>query len=247
MNKKIIGPILAIVSLKAIVFYSLVPRHAIPPADSHVESQPFSPDHANNLSHFSPIESPAYASTRDSTPNQNQDQEKPSSNENAWRSKLIERLEPVLQERLLSEGYSQYEIDATAKELVDEFNKHEGTIKYSEAVNRAAKVLNLDDEKKSRLNILVLKTIGQSVEITFEQWDQCLNDRVKNMSQCTQDIAQDLSRRVAAVTTGQPMTNEEWSMSMDLSRKAMADAVNRCGITADEADRALRVVLSDCP
>jgi HD-GYP domain-containing protein (c-di-GMP phosphodiesterase class II) len=159
---------------------------------------------------------------------------------------MAERLEPILQEGLSGEGFSQYEIDITAKEVIYEYKKLDGTINFSKAVNRAAEALNFDDERRNKLSIAVLKSAAQSVEITFDQWNQCLNYRVKTMSQCVQDIAQDLSRSVAAVT-GQSLLGEERSKILNLSKQAMADAVKQCEITAEEADRVLRVVLSDCP
>ncbi|HEY9656865.1 MAG TPA: hypothetical protein V6C65_00270 [Allocoleopsis sp.] len=163
------------------------------------------------------------------------------------RAQFLEQIAPILQERLSNEGFTQHEIDQTSKELAIEFSKNNGPIMYSEAAYRAAKFLNFSEDKKDQLNIAVLKSIAQSVDIPFDRWNQCLNYRVKSMPQCVQEIAQDLSRSVAATTSGQSLVGEERGIVVDLSKKAMTDAVNRCGISMDQATRAFRIVLSDCP
>lgn len=195
-----------------------------------------------------PIQTPhtSQTSTKNITPEYNQEVETPTIDQ-AKRTQFLEQIAPVLQERLSSEGFTQHEIDQISKELAIEFSKSNGPIMYSEAAYRAAKVLNFSEDKKDQLNIAVLKSIAQSVEIPFDRWNQCLNYRVKSMPQCVQEIAQDLSRSVAAAISGQSLVGEERAIVVDLSKKAMLDAVNRCGISMDESTRALRIVLSDCP
>jgi hypothetical protein len=254
MNRKAITTILA-TALALIVFYFIFASHPVDQsADSSVEMQPTDPTYKGSVNKpddtqtANSLESPTERPVRDFRAEQNQDEEKfPPSNHNAGRTKLVERLEPALQERLSSEGFSQYEIDITKKEVVDEYIKVEGTINFTDAVNRAAKALNLDDDRRSNLNVAVLQSAAESVEITFDQWKRCLSYRVKAMPQCVQDIAQELSRSVAAATSGQSLLGEEGLIGVELSKKAMDDAMKKCGITADEADRALRIVLSDCP
>lgn len=253
MKKKAISLILAAV-LISVAFYFTISSHSVNQfVDSFVELQPANPASAEIVDSpdapqaAAPLVFPTQSQVKSSMPDHKEDEETQTPVQENSRVLLLERLEPILQEQLAGEGFSQSEIDLTTKEVVSEYTKSEGVINFSDAVNRTAKALNFDDDRRSKLNIAVLKSAAQSVEITFDQWNQCLNHRIKTMPQCVQDIAQDLSRNIAAATSGQSLLGEVRSKSVELSKKSMADAVKKCGITKDDADRALRVVLSDCP
>ncbi len=246
MNKKVITLILAAATFGVILFYAIlhspipeVKRLTRPPVESTVI------EHKDNAQDSSRIASTSSTPIKEPAPNQIQDVEKQNHHQTV-RAQFLEQIESNLQIHLLNEGFTQHEVDQTSKELAIEFGKNEDVIKYSEAVYRAAKALNFSEEKKQQLNIAVLKSIAQSVDIPFDRWNQCLNYRVRSMSPCVQEIAQELSRSVAAATSGQSLLGEYRSVNEAISKKAMADAVKKCGITVDEADRALRVVLSDC-
>jgi hypothetical protein len=256
MKKKVILLTFVVIALGLITFYFISSsrplEQAAEPSESSKEELSVAtayPDNGEKPDTVAEGKVPLTPSTQvqGKSPVQNQGGEQQIPKQDTWRIKLVERLEPILQERLSSEGFNQYEIDIAAKEVISEYEDFDGTINFADAVNRTARTLNFNDEKKSKLNLAVLKSAAQSMEMTFEQWNQCLSYRVRTMPQCVQDIAQDLSRAVAAATSGQSLLGEELSANVELSKKAMSDAVAKCGISADEADRALRIVLSDCP
>ncbi|MDQ3230535.1 MAG: hypothetical protein M3Q07_01850 [Pseudobdellovibrionaceae bacterium] len=239
MNKKVITLILAAAIFGVIIFYSIlhspiseVKRLTRPLVESTVSNI----EHKDSAQHSSRIPSTSSTSIKEPAPNQSQDVEKQNHDQTA-RAQFLEQIEPILQIRLLNEGFTQHEVDQTAKELAIEFGKNEDVIKYSEATYRAAKTLNFSEEKKDRLNIAVLKSIAQSVDIPFDRWNQCLNYRVRSMSPCVQEIAQELSSSVAAETSGQSLLGEQRSVSVELGPQNLVGTRN--GYIAQDFARAL--------
>jgi hypothetical protein len=249
MKKKAITlTLLTIVGM--IVFYFSRPSasHVEKPKVSYSEGSESPSAENTEEAKFSPqITKPIAAPLNDQMPAEYGDTKNSNNNDQNNRAQFFEQISPILQERLLGEGFTQHEADQTSKELAVEFGKGEEVIRYSEAAYRAAKILNLSEEKKDQLNIAVLKSIAAVVDIPFDRWNQCMNYRTKSMSPCVQDIAQELSRSVAAAISGQSLLGEERGIVAELSKKAINDAINRCKIPVEDANRALRIVLSDCP
>jgi hypothetical protein len=246
MKKKAIT--LAIVTVGMVAFYFIRRHSPIEKTTSTHQVASRSKRENSEQYQISPqIEHSTHTQINDPTPRQRKDAASSNDLEQSKRTQFFEQVSPILQERLLNEGFTQHEVDQTSKELAHEFSKNEGIIKYSEAAFRAAKTLNLSEEKKDQLNIAVLKSIAQSVEITFDRWHQCTKYRVTYMPTCVQDIALELSQSIASLISGPSLLGDERVEVLELSKKSISDAVNNCGISREEADRALRIVLSDCP
>ncbi|HET9237371.1 MAG TPA: hypothetical protein VFO10_08980 [Oligoflexus sp.] len=107
--------------------------------------------------------------------------------------------------------------------------------------------MKLDSSRHQELNIATINVHRESLPITFNQWNQCLTYRTAKSSECLQDLAQDLSRTVAAGLSGPDWSKEELSLTSPLVDRFVDDGAVKCAEPKEKVRIALQLNLLQCP
>jgi hypothetical protein len=102
-------------------------------------------------------------------------------------------------------------------------------------------------DKSQTVNVITTSVNQDSLRITFDQWNQCLSFRTAKSSDCLKEIAQDLSRTVAAGLSGPDWSKEELTLSYPLVDRFVDDGAVKCGEPKDKVRTALQLNLLSCP
>jgi len=193
------------------------------------------PEQTQPVEPASPLESPA------------PDESRPLGKSAAKLMKAAESLEMLIQTELTKLGYSQNNIDAAVKEMQSEYRDGDDRVDISRVVNQISESMKLDETKRQELTMAMANVYIDSLPITFDQWNQCLTFRTAQASDCLKEIAQDLSRTVAAGLSGQDWSKEELSLSSPLVDRFVDDGAVQCREPKEKVRTALQLNLLSCP
>jgi hypothetical protein len=161
--------------------------------------------------------------------------------------KASESLETLIQTELTKFGFAQNDIDAAVKEMQSEYLDGDDRVNITRVVDQVSDSVKLDSSKRQELNIAMINVYLDSLQITFDQWTQCLTYRTTKSSECLKDIAQDLSRTVAAGLSGPDWSKEELSLTDPLVDRFVDEGAMKCSEPKENVRIALQLNLLNCP
>jgi uncharacterized protein (UPF0335 family) len=172
---------------------------------------------------------------------------KPLGKSAAMLNRAADSLELLIQTELTKIGFAQNDIDSAVKEMLSEYQDGDDRVDISRVVNKISDTMKLDEQKRQEFNLAMINVYIDSLQITFDQWNQCLAYRTQQSSDCLKDVAQELSRTVAAGLYGPDWSKEELSQSEAVVERFVDDAAAKCSESKEAIRVMLQLSLLNCP
>lgn len=172
---------------------------------------------------------------------------KPLGKSAAMLNKAADSLELLIQAELTKLGFAQNDIDSAVKEMLSEYQDGDDRVDLSRVVNKVSDTMKLDEQKRQEFNLAMINVYLDSLQISFDQWNKCLTYRTQQSSDCLKDVAEDLSRTVAAGLYGPDWSKDELSHSYAVVDRFVDDGADRCSESKEAVRVLLQLNLLNCP